>query len=141
MRWARGKGVRRGRAGAEPRGSRELLAGQAGSSQEPTCHPGEGRCRQHSPLEAHRPRRACLSPRCEVCEGWQTEQKPLQDLSHFSIFYFIFFQNLQDERQQPSPGDPAAEEHASDLRATELQGKIQQLEATNQVFLCVQQAH
>ncbi|XP_068546398.1 myomegalin isoform X4 [Anas acuta] len=43
-------------------------------------------------------------------------------------------QNLQDERQQPSPGDPAAEEHTSDLRATELQGKIQQLEATNQLF-------
>uniref|UniRef100_A0A8B9TIK0 Short myomegalin-like EB1 binding protein N-terminal domain-containing protein n=1 Tax=Anas platyrhynchos TaxID=8839 RepID=A0A8B9TIK0_ANAPL len=43
-------------------------------------------------------------------------------------------QNLQDERQQPSPGDPAAEEHASDLCATELQGKIQQLEATNQLF-------
>uniref|UniRef100_A0A8C3D0N2 Phosphodiesterase 4D interacting protein n=1 Tax=Cairina moschata TaxID=8855 RepID=A0A8C3D0N2_CAIMO len=43
-------------------------------------------------------------------------------------------QNLQDERQQPAPGDPAAGEHASDLRATELQGKIQQLEATNQLF-------
>lgn len=82
--------MKRGRAGAEPRGSGELLAGQARSSQEPTCHPGEGRCRQHSPLEAHRPRRACLSPRCEVCEGWQTEQKPLQDLSHFSIFFFFF---------------------------------------------------
>uniref|UniRef100_A0A8C3GQU4 Phosphodiesterase 4D interacting protein n=1 Tax=Cairina moschata TaxID=8855 RepID=A0A8C3GQU4_CAIMO len=43
-------------------------------------------------------------------------------------------ENLQDERQQPAPGDPAAGEHASDLRATELQGKIQQLEATNQLF-------
>ncbi|XP_047936204.2 myomegalin isoform X2 [Anser cygnoides] len=43
-------------------------------------------------------------------------------------------QNLQDEREQPAPGDPAAGQHASDLRATELQGKIQQLEATNQLL-------
>ncbi|XP_040421901.1 myomegalin-like isoform X5 [Cygnus olor] len=43
-------------------------------------------------------------------------------------------QNLQDERRQPAPGDPAAGQHASDLRATELQVKIQQLEATNQLL-------
>uniref|UniRef100_A0A8B9EEN0 Short myomegalin-like EB1 binding protein N-terminal domain-containing protein n=1 Tax=Anser cygnoides TaxID=8845 RepID=A0A8B9EEN0_ANSCY len=43
-------------------------------------------------------------------------------------------ENLQDEREQPAPGDPAAGQHASDLRATELQGKIQQLEATNQLL-------
>ncbi|XP_035393226.1 myomegalin isoform X4 [Cygnus atratus] len=43
-------------------------------------------------------------------------------------------QNLQDERRQPAPGDPAGGQHASDLRATELQGKIQQLEATNQLL-------
>ncbi|KAJ7404955.1 myomegalin-like [Pitangus sulphuratus] len=43
-------------------------------------------------------------------------------------------QNLQDERQQPAPGDPAAGEHVSDLRAAELQGKIQQSEAANKLL-------
>ncbi|XP_041885702.1 myomegalin-like isoform X4 [Corvus kubaryi] len=40
-------------------------------------------------------------------------------------------QNLQDERQQPAPGNPAAGEHVSDVRAAELQGKIQHFEAAN----------
>ncbi|XP_031973104.1 myomegalin-like isoform X6 [Corvus moneduloides] len=40
-------------------------------------------------------------------------------------------QNLQDERQQPAPGNPAAGEHVSDVCAAELQGKIQHFEAAN----------
>ncbi|XP_050757109.1 myomegalin isoform X4 [Gymnogyps californianus] len=43
-------------------------------------------------------------------------------------------QNLQDERQQPAPGDPAAGEHMSNLCAAELQGKIQQFEAANKLL-------
>ncbi|KAM9283390.1 myomegalin [Morus bassanus] len=43
-------------------------------------------------------------------------------------------QNLQDERQQRTPGDPAVEERASDLCAAELQGKIQQFEAANKLL-------
>ncbi|XP_029818145.1 myomegalin-like isoform X1 [Manacus vitellinus] len=43
-------------------------------------------------------------------------------------------QNLQDEHQQPAPGDPAAGEHVSDLHAAELQGKIQQSEAANKLL-------
>ncbi|KAJ7411841.1 hypothetical protein WISP_100486 [Willisornis vidua] len=43
-------------------------------------------------------------------------------------------QNLQDDRQQPVPGDPAAGEHVSDLRAAELQGKIQHFEAANKLL-------
>ncbi|KAM6265265.1 myomegalin isoform 2-T2 [Spheniscus humboldti] len=43
-------------------------------------------------------------------------------------------QNLQDEHQQPAPGDPAVGEHVSDLCAAELQGKIQQFEATNKLL-------
>uniref|UniRef100_A0A6G1RH91 Uncharacterized protein n=1 Tax=Hypotaenidia okinawae TaxID=2861861 RepID=A0A6G1RH91_9GRUI len=43
-------------------------------------------------------------------------------------------QNSQDERQQLPPGDPAMGEHMSDLRAAELQGKIQQFEAANKLL-------
>ncbi|XP_068808071.1 myomegalin isoform X3 [Struthio camelus] len=43
-------------------------------------------------------------------------------------------QNLQDEHQQPTPGDPAAGEHVSDLRATELQGKVEQLDVANKLL-------
>uniref|UniRef100_A0A8C3PKD9 Short myomegalin-like EB1 binding protein N-terminal domain-containing protein n=1 Tax=Calidris pygmaea TaxID=425635 RepID=A0A8C3PKD9_9CHAR len=43
-------------------------------------------------------------------------------------------ENLQDERQQTAPDDPAAGEHVSDLRAAELQGKIQQFEAANKLL-------
>ncbi|XP_068879849.1 myomegalin isoform X3 [Aphelocoma coerulescens] len=43
-------------------------------------------------------------------------------------------QNLQDERQQPAPGNPAAGEHVSDVRAAELQGKIQHFEAANKLL-------
>ncbi|XP_051480701.1 myomegalin-like isoform X2 [Apus apus] len=43
-------------------------------------------------------------------------------------------QNLQDEDQQPAPGDPAAREHVSDLCAAELQGKLQQFEAANKLL-------
>ncbi|KAM6262086.1 LOW QUALITY PROTEIN: myomegalin-like [Porphyrio hochstetteri] len=43
-------------------------------------------------------------------------------------------QNSQDERQQLAPGDPAVGEHVSDLRAAELQGKIQQFEAANKLL-------
>ncbi|XP_061859147.1 myomegalin [Colius striatus] len=42
--------------------------------------------------------------------------------------------NVQDERQQPTPGDPAAGEHTSDLGAAELQGKLQQSEAANKLL-------
>ncbi|XP_014113030.1 PREDICTED: myomegalin-like [Pseudopodoces humilis] len=41
-------------------------------------------------------------------------------------------QNLEDERQQPAPG--AAGEHVSDVRAAELQGKIQHFEAANKLL-------
>ncbi|KFO79561.1 Myomegalin, partial [Cuculus canorus] len=58
-------------------------------------------------------------------------QNPMQDLSHYSPF----FQNRQDEHQQPpAPCDPAAGEHVSDLRAAELQGKIHQFEADNKLL-------
>ncbi|KAM4773098.1 myomegalin isoform 8-T8 [Cyanocitta cristata] len=43
-------------------------------------------------------------------------------------------QNLQDERQQPAPGKPAAGEHVSNVRAAELQGKIQHFEAANKLL-------
>ncbi|XP_074452974.1 myomegalin isoform X9 [Larus michahellis] len=43
-------------------------------------------------------------------------------------------QNLQDERQQLAPGDPAAGEHVSNLCAAELQSKIQQSEAANKLL-------
>uniref|UniRef100_A0A8C4UWZ7 Phosphodiesterase 4D interacting protein n=1 Tax=Falco tinnunculus TaxID=100819 RepID=A0A8C4UWZ7_FALTI len=43
-------------------------------------------------------------------------------------------QDAQVEHQQPAPGDPAAEKHASDLCAAELQGKIQQFEAANKLL-------
>ncbi|XP_075364189.1 myomegalin isoform X9 [Mycteria americana] len=43
-------------------------------------------------------------------------------------------QNLQDDHQQPAPGDPAAGEHVSDLCAAELQGKVQQFEAANKLL-------
>ncbi|KFQ84973.1 Myomegalin, partial [Phoenicopterus ruber ruber] len=43
-------------------------------------------------------------------------------------------ENLQDDRQQLAPGDPAAGEHTSDLCAAELQGKIQQFEAANKLL-------
>ncbi|KFU91315.1 Myomegalin, partial [Chaetura pelagica] len=43
-------------------------------------------------------------------------------------------ENLQDEDQQPAPGDPAAREHVSDLCAAELQGKLQQFEAANKLL-------
>ncbi|KAM6415099.1 myomegalin isoform 1-T1 [Rhynochetos jubatus] len=43
-------------------------------------------------------------------------------------------QNLQDKHQQPSPGDPAAGQHVSDVCAAELQGKIHQFEAANKLL-------
>ncbi|KAM9378914.1 myomegalin isoform 2-T2 [Phaethornis superciliosus] len=43
-------------------------------------------------------------------------------------------QNLQDEHQEPAPGDPAVGEHVSNLCAAELQGKIQQSEAANKLL-------
>ncbi|XP_056354067.1 myomegalin isoform X3 [Oenanthe melanoleuca] len=43
-------------------------------------------------------------------------------------------QGLQDERQQPAPGSTAAEEHVSDVRAAELQGKLQHSEAANKLL-------
>ncbi|XP_015724854.1 myomegalin-like isoform X2 [Coturnix japonica] len=43
-------------------------------------------------------------------------------------------QNLQDEHQKPAPGDSASREHTANLCATEPQGKIQQVEATNQLL-------
>ncbi|XP_075012751.1 myomegalin isoform X4 [Calonectris borealis] len=41
---------------------------------------------------------------------------------------------VQDECQQPAPGNPAAGEHVSDLCVAELQGKIQQFEAANKLL-------
>ncbi|KFZ60724.1 Myomegalin, partial [Antrostomus carolinensis] len=43
-------------------------------------------------------------------------------------------ENLQDERQQPAPGDLAVGEHVSSLCAAELQGKVQQFEAANKLL-------
>ncbi|KAM7046562.1 myomegalin isoform 6-T6 [Acridotheres tristis] len=43
-------------------------------------------------------------------------------------------QDLQDERQQPAPGSTAAGEHVSDVRAAELQGKLQHFEAANKLL-------
>ncbi|XP_037999975.1 myomegalin-like isoform X7 [Motacilla alba alba] len=43
-------------------------------------------------------------------------------------------QNLQDERQQAAPGSAAAGEHVSDVRAAELQGKLQHSEAANKLL-------
>lgn len=61
-------------------------------------------------------------------------------LSFFFLFFFSFSpQNLQDEHQKPAPGDSASRECTADLCATEPQGKIQQFEDTNQVFICKQQ--
>ncbi|XP_041334996.1 myomegalin-like isoform X5 [Pyrgilauda ruficollis] len=43
-------------------------------------------------------------------------------------------QNLQDERQQAAPGSAAAGEHVADVRAAELQGKLQHFEAANKLL-------
>ncbi|XP_077038032.1 myomegalin isoform X9 [Agelaius phoeniceus] len=43
-------------------------------------------------------------------------------------------QNLQDEGQQAAPGSAAAGEHVADVRAAELQGKLQHLEAANKLL-------
>ncbi|KAF4799783.1 myomegalin [Turdus rufiventris] len=43
-------------------------------------------------------------------------------------------QNLQDEHQQAAPGNTAAGEHVSDVRAAELQGKLQHSEAANKLL-------
>ncbi|XP_066411987.1 myomegalin isoform X11 [Molothrus aeneus] len=43
-------------------------------------------------------------------------------------------QNLQDEGQQAAPGSAAAGEHGADVRAAELQGKLQHLEAANKLL-------
>lgn len=73
----------------------------------------------------------------EERQGAQSEQKnPVQELSHSLNFSLLFFfQNLQDEHQQAAPGNTAAGEHVSDVRAAELQGKLQHSEAANKVFL------
>uniref|UniRef100_U3JMD4 Uncharacterized protein n=1 Tax=Ficedula albicollis TaxID=59894 RepID=U3JMD4_FICAL len=41
---------------------------------------------------------------------------------------------VTDERQQPAPGSTAAGEHVSDVRAAELQGKLQHFEAANKLL-------
>uniref|UniRef100_A0A8U8BH95 CDK5 regulatory subunit-associated protein 2/Myomegalin coiled coil domain-containing protein n=1 Tax=Geospiza parvula TaxID=87175 RepID=A0A8U8BH95_GEOPR len=43
-------------------------------------------------------------------------------------------QNLQDEGQQAAPGSAAAGEHVADVRAAELQGKLQHSEAANKLL-------
>ncbi|XP_032923213.1 myomegalin-like isoform X4 [Catharus ustulatus] len=43
-------------------------------------------------------------------------------------------QNLQNEHQQAAPGNTAAGEHVSDVRAAELQGKLQHSEAANKLL-------
>ncbi|XP_041276074.1 myomegalin-like isoform X8 [Onychostruthus taczanowskii] len=43
-------------------------------------------------------------------------------------------QNLQEERQQAAPGSAAAGEHVADVRAAELQGKLQHFEAANKLL-------
>jgi len=117
------------RQGAQPesRSSRQLLAGPAERCRLPACHPGgQG---QHGILETDRKSRGAdpmllgLSRRNQCKTGAVYSQ------------FFVFLQNLQDECQQLAPGDPAAGEHVSDLCAADLQGKIQQFEAANKVFL------
>uniref|UniRef100_A0A8C9UHT3 Short myomegalin-like EB1 binding protein N-terminal domain-containing protein n=1 Tax=Serinus canaria TaxID=9135 RepID=A0A8C9UHT3_SERCA len=41
---------------------------------------------------------------------------------------------VEDERQQAAPGSAAAGEHAADVRAAELQGKLQHFEAANKLL-------
>ncbi|CAN8218005.1 unnamed protein product [Coccothraustes coccothraustes] len=43
-------------------------------------------------------------------------------------------QNLQHEQQQAAPGSAASGEHAADVRAAELQGKLQHFEAANKLL-------
>ncbi|XP_039555243.1 myomegalin-like isoform X7 [Passer montanus] len=43
-------------------------------------------------------------------------------------------QDLQDDRQQAAPGSAAAGEHVADVRAAELQGKLQHFEAANKLL-------
>ncbi|XP_074894512.1 myomegalin isoform X5 [Buteo buteo] len=67
-----------------------------------------------------------------LVETLSAEKRDLQQ--HLEEPLAVGGQNLQDERQQLAPGDPAAGEHVSDLCAAELQGKIQQFEAANKLL-------
>ncbi|XP_027752341.1 myomegalin-like isoform X11 [Empidonax traillii] len=68
----------------------------------------------------------------QLVEMLSAEKRDLQQ--HLDEPQVMEEQSLQDERQQPAPGDSAAGEHVSDLRAAELQGKIQQSEAANKLL-------
>lgn len=99
---------------------------------------GVGRRSIISPQTVVRAKQAAgLRCSSEERQGAQSEQKnPVQESSHSLNFSLLFFfQNLQDEHQQAAPGNTAAGEHVSDVRAAELQGKLQHSEAANKVFL------
>ncbi|KAL2301734.1 hypothetical protein Nmel_011128, partial [Mimus melanotis] len=68
--------------------------------------------------------------------GLPLEISELQELwdDLYEDYMPLRVQNLQDERQQPAPGSTAAEEHVSDVRAAELQGKLQHFEAANKLL-------
>ncbi|KAM9280114.1 myomegalin [Cariama cristata] len=72
--------------------------------------------------------RAPLGLSLEICELQELWDDLCEDYMPLRV------QNLQDERQQLAPGDPAAGEHVSDLHTAELQGKIQQFEAANKLL-------
>ncbi|XP_018780696.2 myomegalin isoform X2 [Serinus canaria] len=68
--------------------------------------------------------------------GLSLEISELQELwdDLYEDYMPLRVQNLQDERQQAAPGSAAAGEHAADVRAAELQGKLQHFEAANKLL-------
>ncbi|XP_066048126.1 myomegalin isoform X5 [Chamaea fasciata] len=68
----------------------------------------------------------------QLVEMLSAEKRDLQQCLEGSLV--MEGQNLQDERQQPAPGNAAAGEHVSDVHAAELQGKIQHFEAANKLL-------
>uniref|UniRef100_A0A8C3P5R8 Phosphodiesterase 4D interacting protein n=1 Tax=Cyanoderma ruficeps TaxID=181631 RepID=A0A8C3P5R8_9PASS len=68
----------------------------------------------------------------QLVEMLSAEKQDLQQCLEGSLV--VEGQNLQDERQQPAAGNTAAGEHVSDVRAAELQGKIQHFEAANKLL-------
>ncbi|XP_036244017.1 myomegalin [Molothrus ater] len=68
--------------------------------------------------------------------GLPLEISELQELwdDLYEDYMPLRVQNLQDEGQQAAPGSAAAGEHGADVRAAELQGKLQHLEAANKLL-------
>ncbi|XP_077038028.1 myomegalin isoform X5 [Agelaius phoeniceus] len=68
--------------------------------------------------------------------GLPLEISELQELwdDLYEDYMPLRVQNLQDEGQQAAPGSAAAGEHVADVRAAELQGKLQHLEAANKLL-------